>query len=138
MPSVEFRYLTGIRGASFTGARLRGSWDEAGRFAEPWTDRPMHPFTAEDGCVGFQALVELDASGINRRFHWGVVVDGPSGVNVWGIPTESADTRAIERFRSFELSAEPLQRQDYFLTFARRLGARKHHGRGHPPHVSFA
>src|SRR5690349_604377 len=92
MTSVTFRYLTGIRGAPFTGARLRGSFDEAGRFAEPWTERPMERFMAEDGCLGFRVTVELDASGSGRRFHWGVTLDGPRGHDVWGIPTESDDT----------------------------------------------
>jgi 1,4-alpha-glucan branching enzyme len=138
MPSVEFRYLTGIRSAGFTAARLRGSWDEAGSFAEPWTDRPMVAFTAEDGCPGFRLSVELDAAGVGRPFHWGVVLDGPRGTNVWGIPTESNDPLAIERFRTFGLRAGPGQHEDYHLTFARRLGARKHFTPGRPPEVSFA
>jgi 1,4-alpha-glucan branching enzyme len=137
MPSVEFRYLTGIRGAPFTAARLRGSWDEAGRFAEPWTDRAMEAFTAEDGCLGFRATVALASSGVGRRFHWGVAVDGPRGANTWGIPSESDDPVVVERFRTFVLESGAA-RQDYFLTFARRLGARKHFALGRPPEVSFA
>src|ERR1051325_2432047 len=89
MPTVEFRYLTGIRGAPFSAARLRGSWDERGLYAEPWTDRPMGQFVAEDGCPSFRASVELDASGIGQTFLWGVVLDGPRGHDVWGIPSET-------------------------------------------------
>lgn len=92
---------------------------------------------AEDGCPAFRATVELDASAVGRRFHWGVVVDGPRGHDVWGIPSETDDTGAIERFRSFTLGSGPSQGEDYYLTFARRLGARKHYVHGHPPRVSF-
>lgn len=138
MPVVEFRYLTGIRSAAFSNARLRGSWDARGLPAEPWMDQPMTAFTAEDGCPGFRASVELDASAVGRSFSWGVLLDGPLGPNVWGIPTELNDGASIERFRTFTLSAAPKQREDYFLTFARRLGARKRVVPGGATHVSFA
>ncbi len=126
MPIVEFRYLTGIRGASFSNARLRGSWDATGRFAVPWTDQPMEAFTAEDGCPAFRANVKLHPDGRGETFHWGVVLAAPAGANVWGIPTELNAADSLDRHRSFRLGDEASQRQDYFLTFARRLGARKY------------
>ncbi len=81
---------------------------------------------AEDGCPCFTALVELNDSEIGKRFRWGVRLDGPSGPNVWGIPTEVNDMNSSERFREFELKSDlDPQTQDFYLTYARRLGARK-------------
>lgn len=138
MPQVEFRYLTGIRGASFSAARLRGSWNAQGRFSDSWTEIAMEPFVAEDGCPAFRASVNLDSAEVGGTFRWGVAVDAPAGSNLWGVPTEVKDAHAVDRFRAFRLAADAHQRQDYFLTFARLLGARKYFGQGAEPCVRFS
>ena len=85
--SVEFRYLTGLKRQIFRNARLRGSWDAAGRYSDFWTDTAMTEIVAEDGCPAFTATVELDLAEVGREFKWGVVLDGPQGANFWGVPT---------------------------------------------------
>jgi 1,4-alpha-glucan branching enzyme len=126
MVDVEFRYLTGLKSGLFRNARLRGSWDDHGFYSDTWSELPMVPLVTEDGCEGFQLLVSLDASQAGRTFRWGVAFDGPSGANVWGVPTEVATADDVARYREFELSAGGGQ-VDYYLTYARRLGARKYH-----------
>ena len=80
---------------------------------------------AEDGCPCFMATVDLDAAEVGTRFRWGVRLDGPSGSNIWGIPTEIQDMNSMERYREFTLSADAASRdQDCYFTYARRLGAR--------------
>src|SRR5213594_1854097 len=124
--AVRFRYLTGLKRQIFRKARLTGSWDGAGRFSPVWSETPMSPGTAEDGCPCFTATVHLDDAEIGTRFRWGVRLDGPGAANLWGIPTEVNDMRSAGRFREFELTAAPESRQqDFYLTYARRLGARK-------------
>jgi 1,4-alpha-glucan branching enzyme len=86
----------------------------------------MTPCTAEDGCPGFEQRVVFDPSQIGTRFRWGVALDAPAGVKVWAVPTEVARADSGERCREFVLGSQAQQDQDYYLTFARRLGARKH------------
>jgi 1,4-alpha-glucan branching enzyme len=124
MISVEFRYLTGLKGVKFSNARLRGSWDNNGRFTEPWREEPMEAFVADDGCPGFRQTVLFDTSAIGTTFRWGVAFDTPTASNVWGIATELRRTDSSERYREFELRATTAG-QEYYLTFSRRLGARK-------------
>jgi 1,4-alpha-glucan branching enzyme len=124
--AVEFRYLTGLTREIFRNARLVGSWNGAGRFSEVWSETPMTPGLAEDGCPCFTATVALDEADLGTRFRWGVRVDCPGMANVWGIPTEVNDMRSAERFREFELTADPASRRQHFhFTYGRRLGARK-------------
>ena len=77
---------------------------------------------AEDGCPCFTAKIEFDPGEVGKRFRWGVRCDGPSGTNTWGVPTEVGDMKSMDRYREFELRADVLQQQDYYLTYARRLG----------------
>jgi 1,4-alpha-glucan branching enzyme len=129
--AVKFRYLTGLKRQIFTNARLSGSWDSQGKLSEAWDQAPMTPGRAEDGCPCFTATVELDDSGLGTAFRWGVTVDGPQGMNVWGIPTEVNDMNSAERYREFTLKADASSRsQDFYLTYTRRLGARKYFGDG--------
>ena len=122
--AVRFRYLTGLKRRIFRNARLTGSWDGAGRFSQVWSEAPMSPGTADDGCPCFTATVQLDEAELGTRFRWGVRLDGPGGANVWGIPIEVNDMRSAERLREFELTAAPeSRRQDFYFTYARRLGA---------------
>ena len=124
--AVQFRYLTGLKRDMFRHAWLVGSWDSSGRLAPVWSETPMTPSRAEDGCPCFTATVHLDDSDVGKRFRWGVRLDGPSGPNVWGIPTEVNDPNTSERYREFELKlAESTQTEDFYFTYARRLGARK-------------
>ena len=100
----------------------------------------MTPARLEDGCPGFVATVALDDSALGQTFRWGVTLDGPSGSNLWGIPTEIQDAGSSERFREFVLGAdEDSKAQDYYFTYARRLGARKSYADGsHKPDLRFA
>ncbi len=41
--AVRFRYLTGLKRDIFRNARLAGSWDSSGRFAQTWSEMPMTP-----------------------------------------------------------------------------------------------
>jgi len=124
--TVQFRYLTGLKRQIFHNARLVGSWDGSGRFSDAWSEAPMTALVAEDGCPAFRAAVQFDSSGIGNQFRWGVRLDGPSGANIWGIPTEIADGNSEERYREFKLQPSgSSQVEEFFFTYARRLGARK-------------
>src|SRR5512143_3365546 len=109
--TVRFRYLTGLKREVFRNARLVGSWDGSGRFSAVWSESPMTPGIAEDGCPCFTASVDLDAGEVGKVFRWGVRLDGPSGPNIWGIPTEIQDMNSMERFREFKLSTDEEARQ---------------------------
>src|ERR1041385_8442340 len=45
--------------------------------------------------------------------------------NLWGIPTEVNDMNSTQRYREFQLAAGGPHEQDFYFTYARRLGARK-------------
>ena len=126
--AVKFRYLTGLKRRIFTGATaLRKLGQLRGGIRKTWTQTPMIPGRAEDGCPCFTATVALDDSGVGTAFRWGVTVDGPQGANVWGIPTEVNDMNSAERYREFTLTSDAAPRsEDFYLTYARRLGARKY------------
>ena len=127
MHTVQFRFNTGIKRPIFSNARLMGSWNDQGRWSESWTTRPMSESLGEDGCPGFELQVELDLADADKRFEWGVLLDGPLGSNLWGIPTEVQDVNSVERKRSFHLNdAVNVQVENYYLTNLRRLGANKH------------
>lgn len=121
---VRFEYLTGLRQPFLVNARLTGSWDAQGLRSEQWTEVPMTPFTAEDGCPAFRATVNLDDGQIGREFRWGVSGDTALQPNVWGIPTEVNDPGATERYRTFTLRGAG-QVERYYFTHCRRLGANK-------------
>lgn len=138
--TVEFRFLTGLKRRIFRNARLRGSWDAAGRYADFWTDRPMTEGVGDDGCPAFFGTVDLDEADAARTFRWGVLLDGPQGANFWGIPTEVESATSTDRFRQFTLApagAAP-HVETYAFTWCRRLGAHKHHvGAGAEPGLRF-
>jgi len=121
---VTFEYRTGLRGASFLGARLTGSWNATGFASAQWSSTPMQAFAADDGCPAFRATVQLDDSQIGDRFEWGVSLSTRDNPDVWGIPTEVDDPASTQRNRSFMLSGAG-QTQHYYLTHCRRLGANK-------------
>jgi len=127
--TVQFKYLTGLKRDIFRNARLSGTWDGSGRFAQIWNETPMTPGRAEDGCPCFTADVAFDDSEVGKKFRWGVRLDGPSGPNLWGIPTEINDRMSSERYREFELQPTG-GTQEFYFTYARRLGARKFFSNG--------
>jgi len=124
MVTLQFRYLTGLKREIFSNARLTGSWDGSGIHSQTWSETPMAAGVAEDGCPCFTATVDLDESGVGKQFRWGVKLDGPSGTGIWGIPTEVNDPNSSDRYREFQL-ASGSPPQDFYFTYARRLGARK-------------
>jgi 1,4-alpha-glucan branching enzyme len=125
---VEFQFITGLKRTIFRNARLRGSWDENGRYSDNWTEVAMQEQKGSDGCPVFVASVVLDLIDQDKTFKWGVVLDGPQGVNFWGIPTEIHDANSTERYRQFQINDanNVLQTERYYFTYSRRLGANKH------------
>ncbi len=138
--TVEFEFITGMKRRLFRNARLRGSWDAAGRYSELWTDSPMQETVGEDGCPVFRASVPLDLADREAIFKWGVVLDGPQGSAFWGIPTELQDVNSTARYRQFQLhrsGAPHVER--YHFTYGRYLGANKHFSAaGAEPGLRFA
>ena len=99
----------------------------------------MQEVTGDDGCPVFQGSVSLDLADSAKTFKWGVLLDGPSGANFWGIPTEVQDVHSTERHREFQLvPGGGTQTERYFLTHCRRLGANKHTGPGGITSLVFA
>jgi 1,4-alpha-glucan branching enzyme len=126
---VRFLYLTGLNTDLFSNVRLCGSWDANGNYSAAWTQVPMAPLRAEDGCPAFEATVQFDAGETAKTFSWGVFLDGPAGVGVWGIPTEIHDANSSTRTRSFVLqpaaAGSSPQEERYWFIDSRRFGAQK-------------
>jgi len=138
---VVFRYQTGLARPIFRNARLRGSWDGNGHYSDQWTETAMADIIAADGCPAFEAAIDLDVSDADQVFKWGVVLDGPRGANLGGIPTEVQGAGSTDRYRQFRprLETEQPQIEEYFLTYCRQLGANKHFAPGNPtPDLRFA
>src|SRR5438552_371955 len=122
--SVLFQYFTGLKRPMFHNARLRGSWDGAGRLSDNWNELLMQEITGEDGCAAFEVTASLDLADQEKTFQWGVLLDGPQGSNLWGIPTEVQDVNSVDRLRQFQLrgpSPTPWVER-YYFTYLRRLG----------------
>jgi 1,4-alpha-glucan branching enzyme len=122
MPTVRFVYLTGLPTHRLANVRLRGSWDDQGRQARLWSERPMSPTIGDDGCPAFECTVLLAASDVGRRFEWDVVGDGPGGSGQGLVTAEEEDPLSRRTVRSFVLRADG-QVERYHLVLARRLGA---------------
>ncbi len=122
--TVEFQFFTGLKRQIFRNPRLTGSWDASGRYSDQWSESPMQEGVGEDGCPMFRTAVSLDLADAAKTFKWGVILDGPSGKNFWGIPTEVPDLNSTERHRTFKLGVGG-QTERYFLTHCRRVGANK-------------
>src|SRR5438105_3759139 len=138
--AIEFQFLTGLKRQIFRNPRLLGSWDTSGRYSDHWSESPMQEMTGDDGCPMFQGSVSLDLVDSAKTFKWGVVLDGPSGVNFWGMPTEVQDVNSTERHREFHLApGGDTQKERYFFTHCRRLGANKRFTTpGGTPNLTFA
>jgi 1,4-alpha-glucan branching enzyme len=138
--TVEFQFTTGLKRAIFRNCRLRGSWDGNGRYSDDWTESAMQEDVGEDGCPIFKASISFDLADQGKTFKWGVVLDGPQGSNLWGIPTEAQDVNSVERHRQFRLKwGGAPQVERYYFTYGRRLGANKHFAAGRPtPGLRFA
>ena len=127
MIQVIFKYFTGLKEKIFRNARLVGSWDIYGHYAEKWTFTKMQDSIGYDGCPCFEAIVEFNEDELNEEFFWGVILSGPAGDNQWGIPTEINDISSNFCYRTFKLRSPgtSIQEEKYYLTHQRRLGANK-------------
>jgi 1,4-alpha-glucan branching enzyme len=126
MAQVEFTYFTGLKREIFRNARLWGTWDAQGRWSQDGLETPMTAILAEDGCPGFTATVDLDDGEIGKVFRWGVRFDTPAAANLWAITTEVPAADKDDRAREFKLApVDGKQSEAFYLTYARRLGARK-------------
>jgi 1,4-alpha-glucan branching enzyme len=139
---VEFRYLTGLTRPIFRDTRLAGSWDEHGRPASAWSESPMTPITADDGCPAFTSTVHFDDRDVGATFSWTVRLSTLAVTDVTGVTMEVNDANRTDRTRVFELrsAAGEAQVEEYHLTCGRRLGARAvfPHGRSAKPDLRFA
>lgn len=120
---MKFVYDTGLRRKLFQNVRLCGSWDTAGRYSDKWTEVPMREALGIDGAIIFEADVKLAASEAKKEFHWSVVLDGPLGLDREGIVTEQHGLGHDALHRTFTFESDSGE-QRYYLTHARRLGAR--------------
>jgi 1,4-alpha-glucan branching enzyme len=127
---VRFSYRPGLPSHRFENVRLVGSWDG-------WSSTPMTPATDPEGNPCFDAELDFDATGIGTTFRWGVQLDGPAGLGVWGIAAEVDDEASTDRVRTFVLGAAT-PAQIYYLTQCRRLGAVKLPVAGAPPGLRVA
>src|SRR4029077_13539589 len=102
--SIEFPFLTGLRRQIFRHPRLVGTWDVNGLYSDQWSESAMQEITGEGGCLVFKGSASLDLVDSRRTFKWGVILDGPSGANFWGIPTEVQDVNSTDRYREFQIA----------------------------------
>lgn len=124
--TVEFRYEPGLSFDPFVTVTLLGSWDAAGSLSDgPWSPQPMSRTTADDGSVGYAATVSFDDRNQNQTVRWGVEVEGPDGVAVWGIPAEVDDEQSSSQYRTFVLqpALETPQQVSYRLSWHQARGA---------------
>ena len=120
---MRFVYDTGLGRRTFQNARLFGSWDERGRYADGFSEVPMREAVAPDGARIFEAEVQLAASEVGKEFRWRVLLDSPLGLDRDGIVTELGGHGHDALYRTFVLR-EGEAEQRYYLTHLRRLGAR--------------
>src|SRR5262245_47862434 len=100
----------------------------------------MQDAIGEDGCPIFRASISLELADQGKTFRWGVVLDGPQGNNLWGIPTEVHDMNSTGRYRQFRLTGGGTpQVERYYFTYGHRLGANKYFPAGTiTPRLRFA
>jgi 1,4-alpha-glucan branching enzyme len=135
--TVRFSFRPGLMSNPFSNVRLQGGWDAAGRAVSAWSTTPMAPAVDPEGCPAFEAEIRFDESGIGAAFGWGVMLDGPAGVNLWAIASEADDENSTSRERSFVLR-EGGSTEVYYLTHCHRLGASKQQVPGQAPGLRFS
>src|SRR5438034_513799 len=129
---VQFTYFTGIKADLFAAARLKGSWDAAGRRSGDWSTHGMECIVGFDRCCAFMARIPFDPQGVGSEFEWGVELDHRNGQSTWAIMTEEGRLDSMRRVRAFSLVApQPAwpQHEFYYLNHSRRLGAQKYYRR---------
>ncbi len=137
---IHFVFATGIALPVFSNVRLTGNWTADGLASTTWSTAAMQEVVGAEGCPAFEAVLSLDTSQAGQPFRWGVILDGPAGPNVWGIPTEIGDADSTDRYRTFVLEpGAETQQVEYCLTISRRMGARKLYlGAGISPRIVFS
>src|SRR5262249_36368057 len=111
-----------------------------GHLSSVWSETPMTPERGEDGCPSFKATVQFDPGEVDKTFRWSVRLDAPGAPDISGIPTEIHDANSAERYREFVLQQKgSKQVEEFYFTYARRLGARKHFKPGsNKPNLRFS
>src|SRR5688572_13972709 len=120
---MRFVYDTGLGRKIFQNARLIGSWDNAGRYSDSWTESPMREAVGPDGAQLFEGDVKLASSEKGKEFHWCVILDSALSLDREGIVTEQRGLGHDALHRTFTLESDSAE-QRYYLTHVRRLGAR--------------
>ncbi len=134
---VQFIFRPGLPSICFENVRLCGSWDANGRSADEWIVMPMRPALESDGRPVFRAEVSFDSGQIGTDFRWGILLDGPAGLNRWAVAAEVDDENSTRRECSFVLQ-QGTQEQSYFLTWCGRLGANRTPGPDGRDGIGFA
>ncbi len=139
MKAIEFQFFTGLKRRLFRNPRLLGTWDTTGRYSDQLSESPMIEEIGADGCPMFRGSASLDLADQSKTFKWGVLLDGPSGSNFWGIPCEVPDIGSTDRHRAFRIApGSGPQIERYFFTHCRRLGANKRLSATGPATLLFA
>ena len=120
---VDFSYQTSFPGWPAVSVRvtLTGSWGSDGRRSSEWSSIEMAREVDTDGCVVFRAIVLLDSAEAKQTFEWGAFLSDEFGRR-WAIPTEIKEKASTRQTRVFVFSGKS-QREVYYLTHCRRLGA---------------
>jgi 1,4-alpha-glucan branching enzyme len=125
--SIQLVFRTGLTSEIFRNVRLTGSWDAEGRYSDKWSTQAMDQFMADDGCIAFQTSLDLGSDQVGWDFHWTLLGDVAQSRDINIMPTEIKDPNSQSRFRIFSLAPAqlPIQKEEYFLIYSRRLGAQK-------------
>src|SRR4051812_13160098 len=82
---VQFNFRPGLAAIRLENVRLCGGWNAGGQSSGEWTAVPMRPSTDADGTTVFRTEVSFDSAEFGKAFDWGILVDGPAGLNRWAI-----------------------------------------------------
>lgn len=91
---VRFNYYIAIRANLFTTARLKGSWDAAGRYASDWCSLEMENLRRS------RSWSISIASRLAGSLRWDVEVYRPDEIAPWGIMTEENLAEPKNRLRA--------------------------------------
>ncbi|SBW00123.1 1,4-alpha-glucan branching enzyme [uncultured delta proteobacterium] len=138
MPEVTFTYHTGTVRELFNTVRLTGNWSAEGRQSGEWRILPMDAFRDNHGCLAYRATVSFANEEAGKEFFWGVIVNAPGRVDLWGIAAEYGPFASSELHRAFTLDAKG-GAQSYCLAGGRYLGANKYYRKeGEAPGIRFS